>query len=512
MPKTHDEALASPQPSSWQQLLTNIEQSLSTLTEGASTPLALNMKMLALLADMEHAHQLLDALFAQWCTALPFAADSGMEVDWAQMGPRIGDAAKGLKDIARKAQFPLVIVDCPPKEGVWRSWRNELTYRREEGEPRDIFAPDYGRRLNPTLRENLWHVTADYITRYREKHYHLEGGKAAEWYPFNLQAFGGLRETMCHLSPEPHAKLAVMLRGKATQLMEHCTSLANLLAVPHEYVPDVEGAYSAFFDRLYKHYVEHPLSTYGTELRREQETWRNLYAPEGDISPSLATNRLAMAYDELEASGFAATWFAVHGLQGAQPSVRQRALHEQFFTDDGAVHSTSAGRYLFALQRTDGNGEQRARAFMSYAYIYKEMLPHLAPQRRATLTADEKHVQAAIASVVERDLITCDADWIAIYLVLNNQKITPTKGDYMQFYEQMRRMGFAGRFKGATPNKVCESLRKAYYVNVSGNGSPDEWPDILDNKQKQDKGRALDRYLRVATALKQALATTGPQG
>ena len=512
MHKTESEALASPQPSGWQQLLANIEQSLRTLTEGASTPLALNMKMLALLADMEHAYQLLDALFAQWRTALPFVTDQGMEVDWAQAATRIGDAAKGLKEIGRKAQFPLVTVDCPPTEGAWRSWRSELTYRREEGEPRDIFAPDYGRRLNPTLRENLWHVTADYITRYREKHYQEEGGKAAEWYPFNLPAFGGLRETLCHLSPEPHAKLAVMLRGQATRLMERCTSLANLLATPHAYIPDMEGAYSAFFDRLYKHYVEHPLSTYGTELRREQETWRNLYAPEGDISPSLATNRLATAYEELEASGFAEAWLTAHGLKETQPGTRQGELNGHFFTDDGAVHSASAGRYLFALQRTDGNGEQLARAFMRYAYIYKEMLPHLAPQRRATLTADEKHVQAAIASVVERDLITCDADWIAIYLVLNKQKTTPTKGDYMQFYEQMRRMGFAGRFKGATPKQVCESLRKAYYVNVSGNGSPDEWPDILDNKQKQDKGRALDRYLRVATALKQALATTAPQG
>ena len=174
MHKTESEALASPQPSGWQQLLANIEQSLRTLTEGASTPLALNMKMLALLADMEHAYQLLDALLAQWRTTLPFAADRGMEVDWAQVGLRIGDAAKGLKDISRKAQFPLVIVDCPP---TWRSWRSELTYRREEGEPRDIFAPDYGRRLNPTLRENLWHVTTDYITRYREKHYQEEAAR-----------------------------------------------------------------------------------------------------------------------------------------------------------------------------------------------------------------------------------------------------------------------------------------------------------------------------------------------
>ena len=95
MHKTESETLASPQPSGWQQLLANIEQSLRTLTEGASTPLALNMKMLALLADMEHAYQLLDALLAQWRTTLPFAADRGMEVDWAQAGLRIGDAAKG---------------------------------------------------------------------------------------------------------------------------------------------------------------------------------------------------------------------------------------------------------------------------------------------------------------------------------------------------------------------------------------------------------------------------------
>lgn len=57
MHKTESEALASPQPSGWQQLL--------------------------------------DALLAQWRTTLPFAADRGMEVDWAQAGLRIGDAAKG---------------------------------------------------------------------------------------------------------------------------------------------------------------------------------------------------------------------------------------------------------------------------------------------------------------------------------------------------------------------------------------------------------------------------------
>lgn len=508
MHKTESEALASPQPSGWQQLLANIEQSLRTLTEGASTPLALNMKMLALLADMEHAYQLLDALLAQWRTTLPFAADRGMEVDWAQAGLRIGDAAKGLKDIGRKAQFPLVIVDCPPTEGAWRSWRSELTYRREEGEPRDIFAPDYGRRLNPTLRENLWHVTTDYITRYREKHYQEEGGKAAEWYPFNLPAFGGLRETLCHLSPEPHAKLAVMLRGKATQLMERCTALANLLTTPHEYIPDMEGAYAAFFDRLYEHYVEAPLSTYGTALRREQESWRNLYAPGGDITPSLATNRLATAYDELEASGFADTWLDAHGLKGAQRGTRQRDLSGHFFTDGATVRSAAAGRYLFALQRMGGNGEEHARAFLRYAYIYKEMAPYLAPQRRSTLTADEEHVRAAIASVVEQGLITCDADWIAIYLVIKERVGTPTKGDYMQFYELMRRMGFADRFKGATPKQVCDSLRKAYDLNVHEHGSTDKWADILENKQKHGEGRALGRYLRVVTALKAALATT----
>ena len=299
-----------------------------------------------------------------------------------------------------------------------------------------------------------------------------------------------------------------MLRGKATQLMERCTALANLLTTPHEYIPDMEGAYAAFFDRLYEHYVEAPLSTYGTALRREQESWRNLYAPGGDITPSLATNRLATAYDELETSGFADTWLDAHGLKGAQRGTRQRDLSRHFFTDGATVRSAAAGRYLFALQRMGGNGEEHARAFLRYAYIYKEMAPYLAPQRRSTLTADEEHVRAAIASVVEQGLITCDADWIAIYLVIKERVGIPTKGDYMQFYELMRRMGFADRFKGATPKQVCDSLRKAYDLNVHEHGSTDKWADILENKQKHGEGRALGRYLRVVTALKAALATT----
>lgn len=241
----------------------------------------------------------------------------------------------------------------------------------------------------------------------------------------------------------------------------------------------------------------------------EQETSRNLYASGGDISPSLATNRLAMAYDQLEASGFADDWLAAHGLQSAQPNARQRALHQHFFTDDGAVHSSRAGRYLFALQRMGGDSEQRTRAFMRYAYIYKELLRYLAPQR-VTPTADEEHVRTAIASVVEQGIITCDADWIAIYLVLNERE--EAKSDYTQFYERMRRMGFAERFKGATPKQVCDSLRKAYEDNVSGNGSTDKWPDILQEMRSHGKGRALWRYHKVATALKAALATTDTQG
>ena len=506
MPKTHDEASASPQPSAWQQLLTNIEQSLRTLTEGASTPLALNMKMLALLADMEHAYQLLDALFAQWRTALPFVTDQGMEVDWDEAAHRIHEAAETLKGIGRKTPFPLVIADCPPKEGAWRSWQYELTYRREEGEPRDIFAPNYGCRLNPTLKENLWYVTADYITRYREQE---DGGKAKNWYPFNLPAFGGLRETMCHLSPEPHAKLVLMLRDKVTQLTILCTSLVKLLSMPHIYIYDIEKVYAAFHDRLYECYVGDRSSIYARNMYIEQETWRNLYAPGGDISPSLATSRLAMAYGELDASGFADDWLAAHGLQSAQPNARQRALHQHFFTDDGTVHSARAGRYLFALQRMGGDSEQRIRAFMRYAYIYKELLRYLAPQR-VTPTADEEHVRAAIASVVEQGVITCDADWIAIYLVLNERE--KAKSDYTQFYERMRRMGFAERFKGATPKQVCDSLRKAYDVNVCGNGSTDKWADILKEMRSHGKGRALWRYHKVATALKAALATTDTQG
>lgn len=490
--------------SEWQQMMDNLIHSLRELPNGANTPLALNMKMLALLADMEHAHQLLEALLAQWQTALPFVTDDGMEVDWNEAAHRIEEAAEGLKDIVRKTQFPLVIVDCPPKEGAWRSWRNELTYRREEGEPRDIFAPDYGRRLNPTLKENLWYVTADYIAGYQKK-----SGKAAEWYPFNLQAFGGLRETMCHLSPEPHAKLVSILHSKAMQLTKLCTLLVRLLSMPHKYIYDIEQAYAVFHDRLYKCYVGDMSSIYVRNMYIEQETWRNLYAPGGDISPSLATSRLAMAYDELEASGFADDWLAAHGLQSAQPNARQRALHQHFFTDDGAVHSARAGRYLFALQRMGGDSEQRARAFMRYAYIYKELLRYLAPQR-VTPTADEEHVRAAIASVVEQGVITCDADWIAIYLVLNERK--KAKSDYTQFYERMRRMGFAERFKGATPKQVCDSLRKAYDVNVCGNGSTDKWADNVDSKQKHGKARALGRYLKVATALKAALDATATKG
>lgn len=512
MQKTDYEAAVPPQPSDWQLLLGNIEQSLRTLTEGASTPLALNMRMLALLADMEHAHQLLDALFAKWRTALPFATDRGMEVDWDKAGLRIGDAARGLKDIARKTRFPLVIVDCPPKEGSWRSWRNELTYRREEGEPRDIFAPDYGRRLNPTLRENLWHVTADYITRYREKHHHEEGGKATDWYPFNLQAFGGLRETMCHLSPAPHSKLAVMLRGEVTRLMKRCTSLANLLAMPHTYISDMDGAYAAFFDRLYERYVGSELSTHGITLHSEMEAWRNLYAPGGDITPQLAGGLLATEYERLAASGCTDTWLAAHGLRGAQPASCQRALHDHFFTDGGTARSTAAGRYLFALQHMGSDSEQRILAFLRYAYIYKEMSPHLTPQCRATLTADEEHVQAAIASVVEQDLITCDADWIAIYIVLNERKGTSTPSDYTQFYEQMRRMGFAGKFKGATPKKVCDSLRKAYDEHVAEYDSTEEWAADLKEMKLHGKGRALGRYHKVAAALKAALADMAAQG
>lgn len=512
MHKTESEAATPPKPSNWQRLLTNIEQSLRTLTEGVSTPLALNMKMLALLADMEHADQLLEALLVQWRTALPFVTDQGMEVDWDEAALRIHEAAKTLKGIGRKMRFPQVIVDCPPKEGAWRSWQYELTYRREEGEPRDIFAPDYGCRLNPTLKENLWYVTADYITRYRETYYRKGGDKATYWYPFNLPAFGGLRETMCHLSPEPHVRLAVMLRSKVTQLTMLCTSLAQLLIAPNLlfFFDDIEKVYAEFHDRLYERYAEDTSSIDVINLHFEMTAWRSLYAPEGDISPLLATNRLATAYGELETSGFADDWLAAHGLQNAQPNARQRALHQHFFTDDGAVHSSRAGRYLFALQRMGGDSEQRIRAFMRYAYIYKELLRYLAPQQRVTLTADEEHVRTAIASVVEQGIITCDADWIAIYLVLNERE--EAQSDYTQFYERMRRMGFAERFKGATPKQVCDSLRKAYEDNVSGNGSTDKWADILKEMRSHGKGRALWRYHKVATALKTALATTDTQG
>ncbi len=94
--------------SEWQQMMDNLIHSLRELPNGANTPLALNLKMLSLLADMEHTRRLLKALYEQWRTELPFITERGMEVDWDAVRQQL-TMRSSLQTVGASVPFPRVI-------------------------------------------------------------------------------------------------------------------------------------------------------------------------------------------------------------------------------------------------------------------------------------------------------------------------------------------------------------------------------------------------------------------
>lgn len=478
--------------SEWQQMMDNLIHSLRELPNGANTPLALNLKMLSLLADMEHTRKLLKALYEQWRTELPFITERGMEVDWDAVRLQL-TMRSSLQTVGEGVPFPHVIVNAPPPEGVkWRWWQRELRYERPSGETKDIFSEEYGRMLNPTLNENVWYVTADFIKRYSHKRISENGDTPRDWEPFTSPSFSGLRETMCHLSPKTHDKLVQCLRGEVSGLIQMCQGIDLLLRSPREHTDNSDVALASLYDRLYARYITAPASAFGTVLRRELDSWCELYGHDGGIAPSQTLGKRAVEFGLLYKSHFITPWVREQGLEGVAPECIQSALHRYFFDSEGRVRREVAGAYIFAYQRTMNHWEQCVKDFLRYVYVCQYLDE-----------AEELFLKVAVKQVKDSRLLDNDADWIAVFCVLNERYRLFGKEDYAAFYHKMRDMGFEPFTKKSEDN-VTDSLRKAY-ANVGAFGPTTKWREALADEEKHNRGRALKRYLAAAEKLKNIL-------
>lgn len=481
-----------PQTTEWQQMIDNILQSLSDLPKGVNTPLALNLKMLSLLADMEYTRKLLKALHAQWRTELPFITERGMEVDWDYMQLQL-KLKSSLQTVEDGVSFSRVIVNSPPPKGEkWRYWQHELRYERPSGESRDIFAEEYGRMLDPTLSENAWYVTADFIKRYSHKRINEQGDTVRDWHPFTSPAFSGMREVMCHLSPKTHGKLVQCLRGEVSGLMQLCKGIDGLLCSPRDHTDNADMALASFFDRLYARYITVPASAYGTALRRELDDWCELYGHNGGIAPNEAHCKRNNEFEKLSHSHFLTPWCREKGLDGVSPDCLREALHRHFFDTEGRVRREVAGAYIFAYQRKRNNWEQCVKDFLRYVYVCQYLAD-----------AEQRFLKVAIGQVRDSRLLDNDADWIAVFCVLKERFHLFEKEDYTAFYHKMKEMGFPPFTKKSEDN-VTGSLRKAY-GNIATFGPTAKWREVLADEEKHNRGRALKRYLEAAEALKKML-------
>jgi len=436
----------------WNRLLERLRNELDGVTQNVTTPLAFNLRMLAAISDAEQVYQCMQSLYRKWCTELPFIGDEGMEVDWVEVSSMYQEAFADFREIGAEMEYPNTYVSlAPPKElKGWRQWDREASFRREEGEEKDLNSPDYARFLQPSCKKNVWCFVANELST-----------------PTNSQP--SLRSMLRNYSLANSEELQEALRRIYQKIHKTAQAIDLLLCRPQKVIKEreaLDGLMKDFFVRLVRKYSPHTGHGIAYAIVREYEEWLEEHS--NSVSESLLLMKEEECWQRLLKSHFLDDLMCTHGNQEYEPARTQEIVDEMLFCKNVSAEireeqqAMAIGRYIYRYQLEYKDWAGRTKAFLRY-FIFRERIAELRIQqakKNLALNEQELKIRGCILKLLsEKDkegkpMMQQQSYWFVIYRILVDYY--GWDKNLKSFCDAMKRWNVAD----GTPPCSYESLKK----------------------------------------------------
>lgn len=409
-----------------QKALDNFAASLLEIPKNANTPIAYNLKLLAVIADAVYLKQNLYSLLNNWKNKLPFIGEVGTEIDWDKEKDRLCDAWG--KDTYNcnycNAEFSELTIEHLPSidKKDWSLWETD------EKLDVNIDSDKYGQQLDPLYRNNIWYFVGQ---DFKEAAVGLrERGMATS------SSIVYLTKGIRTLSYDSNYLLVKTLDKELDEIIDSMCDIENLMykfqsIQTNKYLLDETMA--AFFERLYTddYWNDYKIPD-GKEVREEYKSWQASYNRDMKITTLIGKQNLE--FENLLKSGFLTPFFKENCCESTQITEMRKAFDDYFYDKDKNVRYAAAGRYIYAHQFKEDYWRQKTLAFFRFLYIDDMIGRHIhyldkyynndALRLNYTKTA----VKSSISELMDLKfggnyLVSKNQHWIAIYRVVVDEKI-----------------------------------------------------------------------------------------
>lgn len=397
-----------------------LELTLGNVKNGVSSPLAAQLNMLSVIANVAYMHRNLKALQERWSLRPPFVGEAWAEVNfnaWAErlrrawkLGRRLAEGSSGL---------PYFHVEEPVPVDVkgWRLWYLEEAYDRDKdikqpsklekveyrgmGVEKHIHDLDYQKEyMQSTSSFNEWFFLADDLKEWgcepkgiRDVSFSLSGpgsewtlkalDKAMEEMVNKLEELEKLRTGLCVVEVEEAKPVDEVLDAgrlkamgvndlqKAKEMLEEERCKQKELERQEKEVLQSKQL-SDFYTGIYQEYVD----THGKALVAEYERWMAVYP--SPKKTAVMGHRLKGEFEGLLRSGFLDLLLEDHDCTSADVDKAGQVFRAVSYDEEGRIRPLVLARYIYANQfLVEG---WRAKTERFFRYIYLESLTGVVPE------------------------------------------------------------------------------------------------------------------------------------
>ena len=340
--------------------LGRLEMSIQSALDMCETPMAANMKLMAVMADAFYIYKNAEALFESWKRGLFFIGDTGSVVCLEAWASRLEDAVLSLEQHVKKnplfPSFHVHVVrgyDEEGKEIKWRVWNNEAMAGRDKDDDQKIDEDAYGALIEPTASQNLWYFfnqevkqVAGYDMKDRKEFFRdisLGGGKL--WLP----------------------QLHKEVKKLCTQLMEMEDMKKGLYRTmkPKEQNQAMENLYT----RIKKDFEEQ-------EKKRVEDDfnlWMTGY--QGGVTSGQLEKKLMREFGRLLDSGFLASFLVDYDCPSGDVEKAYALFQTHFCDAEKNIRPSAIGRYIYIRQFMEEDWYGKTMAFFRFM-LTEELVKH----------------------------------------------------------------------------------------------------------------------------------------
>lgn len=444
-----------------------LKKSLEYLVDGiieiprnANTPLALNLKTLAVIADASYIKHILYVLLNKWKKELPFIGEFGTELDWEHYRRSLCAARGELNWIQTDFSEFFIQAELPAGVNKWRHWEDDENYRlvksQNEGDRHScnsddlwVESNDYGRYLDPTLRSNSWFFCSESIkqmaSEIKRNTYELSD------YSLNSMK-RGLRAFSHEHSNYLFVRTLIEKVDDIIDLIEELEIYKNFPSKIYEDSYQYDKIMAKFFNRLYPGPIwEDDRVSMAKKWIDEYKEWKNSY--QRDMKIDFLIARQERDFLKLLDSGFLNPFMDDYKINKDDVALVRKLFDSFFFEEKGAekhkmVKSSVVGRYIYNNQFKGIEWRTRIVAFLCYLYIEDKLDCHIRYIDRYYNNESfrlEKWKIAVKSSILKLLDLKCDdryifrepKHWICIYRVLVDKDIFGIKDSKYKSFENL---------------------------------------------------------------------------